>query len=433
MDYSLKKRDLIDQPPDLETMLFQVADCRTVESYQNGGWIPATPIEATWPQLVWHVIWKHREFVADGELAHAKDGTCIIPSKLLQTYHDKAGACAHWRKKKACHRTSLLILDVEDEPIGDSPCDVLDWFRSYFDASTKALIYTSWNHGVRVDEKGDEKWSPGEPRFRIVMPLSRPVHSRDEYPALWRHVYAYLDEIPDSACSDPSRASYTFRDRNPRAELEPWWMEVGSRPLDVDDLPTNETTDSNASSGVGADGSFQDRDSTDKADQRLSVCDLQAAHQQSQQELEQRRQKRLQAVKDGLIDPPSRGQKVTYFRGALRQIAEEVASTPEGGRNDLLLRKATKIGAMLQDLDVDTDKVAEVMVKAGVASGLPTDESKDVVRRAIKYGLTECDPYDWTMQLGTINEGVAVADTTDLGDMESMEVRTVNFTTTEDG
>jgi len=96
------------------------------------------------------------------------------------------------------------------------------------------IVYSTWSHG------DPSKWSEGEPRFRVLVPLERPVEP-DEYRALWRHVYELLDEAPDAGCKDPARLMYTPRQRNPNATIDPWLeLHEDGPTLNPDALPAED-------------------------------------------------------------------------------------------------------------------------------------------------------------------------------------------------
>ena len=382
----------------------------TVKTYTSvDGYIPARPLETTWKDLRFVVIDEWRDLVEDSTITTTpqKDGGCIIPSRLKRGPHDKADGIDYWRLKKLCTHVSLLILDIEETKIGDNASDVLNWFHSYFPLNQHALIYTSWNHGVRFSD-GDPKWKPKHPRFRVVIPLSRPVKAGEQYDSLWGHMYRYLDDVPDKACSDPSRASYTYRHRAPDAELEPWWIEVGSEALDVDNLPVIEAEtphDSEAPQDV-----VRPSTSTPTSTSTVSVEALENARKESQDRREEVRSKRQKRIDEGVLDPAPPRVKKRYLKGALRRMCTEITSADKGTRHATIASRSGKVGTMIQGVDVDLKLVVTVLYKAAQQT-LPPSRHRGAlktIKDQIEWGLSEADPYDWS-HLATISKTGAVA------------------------
>lgn len=365
--------------------IYHVADMPTLRGHpMDGGPVEVTPISATWDDLVDHVIDKDRDIRARDDIPPSKDGVTLIPSKLEPMTHPRRPDLGegYWRLESACDTTQILCLDVEDHPIGDQQSDVLSWFHDLFDPTQRALIYTTYSHGVRrVD--GDRKWKPGHPRIRVIMPLSRPVDSQTEYPHLWEWVTDYIPGV-DEGTGDPSRGSYTYRDPHPDAELDPWHIESGMNPLDPDNLPTENG-------------------------QTTSVRALKREHEQRQQERKQRRQQRAEQLQSGILEGADQDSRKEYLRSTLKGVVADILDTPEGSRNDTLLSKSTKIGAMLRGVDVDTDMVRDVLIEAGQKSGLPQSESERTTSRGLRYGITQADPFDWT-RIASVSDDVVAKD-----------------------
>jgi len=158
-------------------------------------------------------------FEDHGETVDQKDGPAFCPA----TFEGK-------RRKSNVESLEWLALDLEEtEGTVDELQGVLTEYRR--------VTYSTRSHGLRETDEGDAKWRPGEPRFRMLVPLKRPVDA-EEYAALWSHVYNLLDEGPDRTARDTARLMYTPRTRHPRAERDTWIRCHDDAPLlDPDALP----------------------------------------------------------------------------------------------------------------------------------------------------------------------------------------------------
>ena len=342
-------------------------------------YIPVMPAHGDWSTLVKTVIRLDSAKRQELGMRPEKDGYAIIPSKIEHHRHHKSGRAGYWRNNDHCTTTHLLCVDIEEHPIGDRQADVLGWLHDRLNPMQRMLVYTSWNHGVRP------KWSPGHPRFRVIMPLARPVDSQTEYRHLWSWAETVFGHALDDGTGEPSRLSYTFRKPgNPDAVIDPWFIESGTAALNPDELP------------------LPDGDTT-------SVTEIRDDYEQQQRERRQRRQQRLEQLHKGVLENPDRDGQIAYLKGTLRNICDEIRSADQGERHHSISKGAWKIGTMLQGVDVEIIPVREALIAAG-KQALPPRRHREVTRTVgdqIKYGMTQSDPFDWS-RIASVSDNTRV-------------------------
>jgi hypothetical protein len=81
-----------------------------------------------------------------------------------------------------------------------------------------------------------------------------------------------------------------------------------------------------------------------------------------------------------------------YAQAALRGCCDDVAGTPEGGRNDLLFQKVAKLGNMICSGWIERAVVEPALAQAALASGLPPNEIRATIRSGIERGLRAPHP-----------------------------------------
>ncbi len=357
--------------------------CSNSEEKGGGFYIEAVNKSLTWDELVDVVLHEDRRrrkrlmppdrfIVTDfdaGEMhgvwTDSKDGLCIIPSRIRKGKHIENGEVGTWRHKSLCEDTSILVLDIEDERIGDRQATILSWANNHFGVMTKKLIYTSWNHGV----ESPDKWKPGFPRVRIIMPLSRPVDSGKEYELLFNWADDRVDGV-DSGCSDPSRASYTYRPKGCKdATIDPWFVESGLDPLDVDDLPGG-----------------------------VNLEDVRKADEARKKERQKRRRERMQKIQTGEMKGMPDTEKTRYFKSALKGMCDDIIRSED--RNKTIAAVSWKAGTMLQGLPVvDFEDVITVLTKAAeeaLKHDRPDEDQERIVRYQVTAGMETGEPFDWT-------------------------------------
>ena len=171
-----------------------------------------------------------------GERFDAKDGPAFIGATF-----DGAGRTADNVKA-----VTWLTLDIEET---SGTVDGLQGPLTGF----RRIVYSTRSHGV------PGKWSPEQPRFRVLAPYSRPV-TPAEHRAIFSHVYELLDGAPDPATKDPGRLQFTPRAPHPDAQREPFFDTFGDLPeLNPDALPDGD-------GGTVAVGELVEASNTDTAE-----------------------------------------------------------------------------------------------------------------------------------------------------------------------
>jgi Protein of unknown function (DUF3987) len=86
---------------------------------------------------------------------------------------------------------------------------------------------------------------------------------------------------------------------------------------------------------------------------------------------------------------PSRGEAGgDYYRAALGDECNKVASASAGGRNTQLNNSAVKIGHFVP-AHLDEEEVAAALLDAALAAGLPEGQSRSTIRSGMKKGMSE--------------------------------------------
>jgi len=335
--------------------------------YDAKAYIPAKGIELTWSQIV-------RLVTKKTATTKSKDGWGIIPSHIRPHIHPKGKKRGPWRRKDGCTETSLLILDVEHHDIGgDEVADVTAFVRSKF-PNTKALIYTSWNHGsTEKEEDGTPKWVAGQPRFRVIIPLSQPVDSQADWTLVYKWVIDHCDGAVDTSCKDPCRLSYLLRARNPQAILEPFSVELEGDLLDPERLPGG-----------------------------ASLSEMQA-EQKAQEELRrQQMEHRRNAIERGHLDVDmNRAQK--YAKATLEGACADIRQASQGERHVTIYDKAFRLGTMVAADGVINEGDVIIKLHDAACDVLPADRH-DEAERTIKdaIGDAQGNPFDVT-ELATLS------------------------------
>lgn len=187
-----------------------------------------------------------------GVVQRAEDKRRTVGGEANESYGEKG----LWRQKHAMEGADILVYDIEDFDFGtDDPEELEDWLRERI-PDTDMLLWSSWHHGLRypvgrdgIKSRSHRKWRPGEPRFRLVIPLSERVDP-EEYSILWEHIgEKVLEEAPDMGTSDITRIAYVPKPQPDCAREEdpdPFVHRVdcGGEVLDVQDLPSGESLES---------------------------------------------------------------------------------------------------------------------------------------------------------------------------------------------
>ena len=347
---------------------YAVSIVTSADSYdpRHHCYVPAKALgPLTWEQVV--------NVITTAGLTAEKDGLGIIPSQIKKHRHHKTGLYGRWRTKKGCVETSLLVLDVENHPMGSgSKADVVHWYRAKFPATT-ALIYSTWNHGV------PEKWVPSKPRIRVVIPLARPVDSQTEYAHLWSWAVAHCDGALDDGTGDPCRLSYTLRLKNPEAQIEPWSIEVGGLPLDVDCLPD----------GQSVPEIREAKEAREKA-RRAKQAAI--------------REERAKAIDTGDLKFSQRRARA-YAEAALDGACDTIRRASEGDRHRTLIKAAVPIGAMVMADMLPENEAISALSSAGY-SVLPPDRHGEVERTVTSALGYASEPFDTTMFSDLTKQGL---------------------------
>jgi predicted P-loop ATPase len=164
-------------------------------SIHSAGWTPQEPI--TWQNL-------SMEF-ASHSLRASKDGELWAPVSVSATAT---------RKNEDVFEVYALVLDFDS---GVTPEEALDPIRFL---GLAWIGHSSHSH------------SPDKPKFRIIVPLSRPV-PRDNWRIIWTWASANIGIGADPACKNTNRVYYT--PSCPPEKSEHIWSESeDGRALDVD-------------------------------------------------------------------------------------------------------------------------------------------------------------------------------------------------------
>ncbi|TVQ88491.1 MAG: hypothetical protein EA397_16995 [Deltaproteobacteria bacterium] len=109
---------------------------------------------------------------------------------------------------------TCLVLDIDN---GIEMNDALERCSPF-----TVALHTSWSH------------TSGHHRFRVVLPLARPIDARD-WPGAWRRAVKLLDLPADSACSNATRRYLLPALPGPQAETHAEFRDTGVA-LDLFDL-----------------------------------------------------------------------------------------------------------------------------------------------------------------------------------------------------
>jgi hypothetical protein len=78
-----------------------------------------------------------------------------------------------------------------------------------------------------------------------------------------------------------------------------------------------------------------------------------------------------------------------YAQAALDAVAEELATTPAGGRNEALYKKSFRLGTMAARGWIARAEIEAALINAAMACGLVTDDGEAQTRRTIQSGLDD--------------------------------------------
>lgn len=239
------------------------------------------------------------------------------------------------RAKKNAERVHCLVLDYDKGTT--SLEDAFDFWSFQAFASfkktgftTACLVHTSYSH------------TSEHPKFRVVMPLSRPVDVK-EFEVIWNHVKDLATKAGhelDESCKDPSR----------------FWFLPACKPGDKVDLRFYETGDA--------------------VDVRriLKECGYKA-----------------RSKADG---PASKTMASSALRSFERGL-EEIRDALEGGRNIILNTVAFKAGTLVGGGRLDEEYARRELREAGLACGLGGAEVENVLHSALQAGKQHPSTGDW--------------------------------------
>lgn len=148
-------------------------------------------------------------FVRNGEHRASKDGLGVIPANFKEVEgrtKKTKGQFGVFRQKHGVYQVQFAAFDIEDHSWPKWREDVVRQLGDF-----NYLAYTTFSHG----DVDSGKWEEGKPRFRVLLPYSRPV-TQDEHECI---THTLDERIFDGRC-DPStdqawRSFYTFRSRHP--------------------------------------------------------------------------------------------------------------------------------------------------------------------------------------------------------------------------
>lgn len=346
----------------LSDMTFAVSAVPTADSYRRGeGYIPVTPLTLRWEQII--------KYLEGTRSLAKKDGPALVPSHIGLTRHPKTSRVGRWRHKRGARYVTLLCLDVEGIDLGgDDPFTCAEWLAERI-PGVAAYLYTSWHHGVATSDSGDPKWTPGYPRFRAVIPLSRPLGVKSyQYLSSWAlEVFGAID----TCVKDPVRLYYGTRADHPRAEVPGWQYTIPGAPLDPMHL-------------LDADG--------EPTDLRTTAATAIAKKRQR----DEQRQKRLQALKAGsLVIDASRQRK--YAVAALRGMCSRICEAGQGERHATIAKVSAQAGGMVLPDVLEREEAFDALLDAA-HTALPSsrhDEAHRTIHEQMAWGATHM-PFDWS-------------------------------------
>lgn len=168
---------------------------------------------------------------ADTNNKHAldanKNGMCIVLGEIPK---------GKTRSKKNVTRMHALGVDIEGIA-EDHVEEVIKKLQGW-----EFILYTTHKHGSEV--------AKGFPRYRLIMPLAKPVPAKD-WPVIWSRLNMLVDGINDPSTKDASRLNYmpsTFDASVAEAHrFEGVWISVNDLPNHIQDASTaTEISDSAA-------------------------------------------------------------------------------------------------------------------------------------------------------------------------------------------
>jgi predicted P-loop ATPase len=169
----------------------------TVPHVNAPGWQVQPPTE--WATLVGHLV--------DHDIRESKDGRLWAPVEVNSTES---------RTNESVRAVTLFVMDFD---CGLSPEEAVQVLR---DGGFAYVIHSSHSHTL------------AKPKFRVVVPLSRPIPLAD-----WREAWSYLHEVfgpaSDVSCKNPSRI-YFLPSAPPSGAFETWSDIAGGDPIDVDQV-----------------------------------------------------------------------------------------------------------------------------------------------------------------------------------------------------
>lgn len=372
-----------------EERRYKVSAVPTAYTYdrQRRRYIPAMNLSSggeqgiTWDELVSFVLKKG--FVGE-EPSTENDGWAIIPSRMGTCKHMKTGREGVWRYKDNCLVTSILGLDIEEHDlgVGDDPVEIAKWIIRKI-PYVRFLVYSSHSHGL------PGKWEEGQPRLRVLIPLSRDLDSQNEYPHLIEWAYRRFGEALDPSCKDPSRALYTARRKHPEAILEPWYNDYDAPKaglLDPDNLPLERDPITFAPIDDGYPTSITEIAAQAEEEERAR-----------QKRLEEARERRVKAIQKGTLEEPNKRACRRYALRALEGIASVIRSAPRGSRHHTIIKKSARATAFIGEY-LTEHEVRDALLEAAFTV-LPSSRHEDAKRAVddgLAWGKKEVDFFDWS-------------------------------------
>ena len=237
----------------------------------------------------------------------AKDGAAWAPA----TFNGK-------RAKANARQVCALVLDYDG---GAAPLDAV---RPLDERGVCYILHTTHSH------------TPDAPKFRVVIPLARPV-SAEVWPDFYPRAARFFGQgKTDEKCKDASRL-YFLPSHPKNREADAFSFYFPGEPLDPDDVPTD------ASQQQG------------KAPQRHT------------------------ARASGDLRP--------YVRAAFERELNSVARAAEGSRNDALNRAAFNLFQIVASGELDAGTVEGALLDAATGNGLTEAEARRTLQSARDAGL----------------------------------------------
>jgi len=321
-------------------------------------YIPAQNAVLTWPQITSFCLKKTADL-------DAKDGYAIVPSALVSSVHPKSGQRGTWRLKDNVQAVSVLPLDIENHDFGSDDPDTIRENWKQLLPGVQMLAWTSRNHGVEISDSGDPKWSPGHPRFRVLIPLARAVT-----PAEYKHLAKWaLEALPgvDKCVKNAACLYHLKRAKHPAAELDGWDFQVTGAPLDPDALP----------------GGVSVKELALEAEAKAEARRLKAAAV-------------LAALAEGDLEHDQTAQR-SYAVATIRGAAEKVAQAPDGERHAALTKAAWSLAKRRHPEHMPESEIRAVLTQAWDLA-VPASrhgEGQRVIEDAMRDGHP--DPGSWDM------------------------------------